>query len=321
MSRAPDPKSGGIEVAGRPRRLGRGLSGLIGTPVQVPGSPRRSEPEPTPPTPKTDSKSFNSNDLGLVFLPHSSIVPSPFQPRRSFDQEAMNRLADSIRQSGMMQPVLVRRQADGYELVAGERRWRAAQSAGLSSVPAIVRELTDEESAQFALVENVQREDLNPIERAAAFKAMGDRFGLTHAQIAERVGIERPTVANFVRLLDLEPQIQGLIERGELSGGHGRALLAAAPGSTRIELAAKAASEDWSVRKLEQAAKPRGAGIAAPASRLASLVDLEKQLGEFLGTKVSIRTDRTGKRGRVEVEFYGLDHFDGLMLKLGFRPG
>ncbi len=220
----------------------------------------------------------------------------------------------------MMQPVLLRRRGAGFELVAGERRWRAAQQAGLAQVPAIVRELTDEESAQFALVENVQREDLNPMERAFAFRALADRFGLTQAQIAERVGIDRSSVANLQRLLELEPEIQGMIERGEISGGHGKALLAAAPGRGRIELAARAAAEGWNVRRLEQAAKPRGGATPAPASRLASVIDLEKQLGEHLGTKVSIRSDRTGKRGRIEVEFYGLDHFDGLMAKFGFQP-
>lgn len=315
----PDPTAATSETS-KPRRLGRGLSGLIGGPVKVMG-PLVQAPVPT----KVDSeaaeqKTVSDNALGLVLVPVGQIHASPFQPRRTFDGGALSRLADSIRQSGMMQPVLVRRSGGGYELVAGERRWRAAQQAGLAQVPAIVRELNDEESAQFALVENVQREDLNPMERAFAFRALADRFGLTQAQIAERVGIDRSSVANLQRLLELEPEIQGMIERGEISGGHGKALLAAAPGRGRIELAARAASEGWNVRRLEQAAKPRGAATPAPASRLASVIDLEKQLGEHLGTKVSIRSDRTGKRGRIEVEFYGLDHFDGLMAKFGFQP-
>lgn len=306
--------------AGRPRRLGRGLSGLIGTPVKVIG-PSESPNIPTQQEHQPSSRGFDVFETpGIAMVPVGQIVASPFQPRRSFDEAALSRLAESIRQSGMMQPVLVRRRSGGFELVAGERRWRAAQRAGLSAVPVIVRELTDEESAQFALVENVQREDLNPIERAHAFRGLADRFGMTQAQIAERVGIERPTVANLLRLIELEPEVQGMIERGELSGGHGKALLAAGPGRARIELAARAAAEGWSVRKLEQAAKPRSGGTPAPASRLASLIDLEKQLGEHLGTKVSIRADRTGKRGRIEIDFYGLDHFDGLMLKLGFQP-
>jgi ParB family chromosome partitioning protein len=297
--------------ASKPRRLGRGLSGLMATPVQVIGPTRAPEP---------DANVAAIDAPALTSIVNAQIQASPFQPRRTFDEAALNRLAESIRLSGMMQPVLVRRMGGGYELVAGERRWRAAQRAGLAAVPAIVRELSDEESAQFALVENVQREDLNPIERAYAFRGLAERFGLTQAQIAERVGVERVTVTNLMRLIDLEPEIQGMIERGELSGGHGKALLAAGPGRARVELAAKAASEGWSVRKLEQASKHRGGGVPAPASRLASLVDLEKQLGEHLGTKVSIRTDRGGQKGRIELSFYGLDHFDGIMAKLGFQP-
>lgn len=309
----------GGDVA-KPRRLGRGLSGLIGMPVKVIGPTLTPEPRAADRSAVSGSQPAAAAAEGLQLIGVSKIQPSPFQPRRNFDEAALVRLADSIRQSGMMQPVLVRKSGGGYELVAGERRWRAAQKAGLSAVPAIVRELSDEDSAQFALVENVQREDLNPIERALAFRGLVERFGLTQAQVAERVGIERSTVANLLRLIELEPEVQGMIERGELSGGHGKALLAAAPGRARIELAARAAAEGWSVRRLEQAAKPRGGGTPAPASRLASLIDLEKQLGEHLGTKVSIRADRTGKRGRIEIDFYGLDHFDGLMTRLGFQP-
>lgn len=226
-----------------------------------------------------------------------------------------------------MQPVIVRAGSGGgggaYELVAGERRWRAAKLAGLTEIPTLVKELSDEESAEWAIVENVQREDLNPIERAWAFRAMMDRFGLTAGQVAERAGLERSSVANFVRLTELEPQIQEMISAGRLNYGHGKALLAVGPGERRIELATQAVREAWNVRRLERAAAAiSAAATASPASpvptRSAGIEDLQRRLGEYLGTQVTIHSDRGGKRGRVVVEFYGLDHFDGLMSRIGF---
>jgi len=210
-----------------------------------------------------------------------------------------------------------------FELVAGERRWRAAKLAGLTSIPAVVRDLSDEESAEWAIVENVQREDLNPVERAWAFKALTDRFGLSHGQIAERAGLDRSSVTNFVRLTELETTIQEMISAGRLNFGHGRALLAIAPGDGRVSLATEASREGWSVRRLERAAATIASAVKpAPTTtiktRPASLEDLERRLGEYLGTRVSIVSDRGGKRGRVTMEFYGLDHFDGLMSRIGF---
>jgi ParB family chromosome partitioning protein len=235
-----------------------------------------------------------------------------------------------------MQPVIVRPRRGGegarYELVAGERRWRAAQMAGLEAIPAIVRDLSDEEAAQWALVENVQREDLNPMERAWAFRALAEKFHLTQAQIAERVGLDRASVANAVRLTELEPEICKMIERGQLSAGHGKALLAAVPGPVRMSLAQRAVSENWSVRQLERlsieatmaAAQGKVVAVSPPSREtelraLAARTALEKQLGEHLGTKVRIVTNKAGSRGRLTVEFYGLDHFDGLLGKMGFQ--
>jgi len=262
------------------------------------------------------------------------IVPSRFQPRKSIDDAALARLADSIKRSGLMQPVIVRLiESSGgglrkYELVAGERRWRAAQAAGLTHVPALVRELPDEDAAEWALVENVQREDLNPMERAWALKALGERFKLQQGELAERIGLERSTVANLIRLTELEPEIAAMLARSELSAGHGKALLAAPPGEARIRLAGQAAAQGMTVRALEQAAaqlggKPRKQGAVAAgggsAERLAALRDLERQIGQQLGTKVQISTDRRGTRGRLAIEFYGLDHFDGLLARLNVR--
>jgi ParB family transcriptional regulator, chromosome partitioning protein len=311
----------------KPKRLGRGLSAMLNDPVPVIVSEQLQTIEPLP----------QRRPEGLVQVPVGRIVPSRFQPRRVFDQVALDRLADSIRRSGMMQPVVLRpgQAAGEFELVAGERRWRAAQMAGLPAVPAVVHDLSDEDSAEWGVVENVQREDLNPIEKAMAFRALLERFGYTHGQIAERVGLDRSSVANMLRLLELEPQIQGMIEAGRLTAGHGRALLGAPSGAERLRLAEQASDEGWSVRRLERAAvagaagevpagpggefKREGSGSNEALAKAAARAELERQLGEFLGTKVAISTDRGGKRGRLSVEFYGLEHFDGLLHKLGFQ--
>jgi ParB family chromosome partitioning protein len=262
----------------------------------------------------------SDGEQGAVGIEVAKVSPSPFQPRREFDQGALERLADSIRRSGLMQPVIVRPVGGGYELVAGERRWRAAKIAGLERIPALVRSLSDSDSAEWALVENLQREDLDPIERAFALRALGERFGLTHAEIGERIGLERSSVANLVRLTELEEPIRRLIAEGKLTAGHGRALLAVPAGAERARLAAQAAQLGWNVREMERATRPAAPRpAAAPGARPASLTELERQLGEHLGTKVTITTDKSGKRGLLTLEFYGMDHFDGLMTKIAFR--
>lgn len=303
------------------RRLGKGLSAIIGQPVSVP------LPE------KPDSHATPDSALGIVMIAVGQIKPSRFQPRRVFDQTALERLADSIKSTGMMQPIIVRVDGSGgFELVAGERRWRAATLAGLPVVPAIVKELGDEQAAEWAIIENVQREDLNPIERAWAYKNLAERFRLTHQQIAERVGIDRSTVANTIRLTELEEPIRDMIQAGRLNAGHGKALLMAPAGPARIKLAEQACDEYWSVRKLEREAVTLSAPpelnpgspqkkphTEADLARVASRASLERELGEHLGTKVSITTNRAGDQGKLTIEFYGLAHFDGLLARLGFR--
>ncbi len=257
-----------------------------------------------------------------------AVSPSPFQPRERFDDAGLASLAESIRRSGVMQPIIVRpaaRQGGGtvrYELVAGERRWRAARLAGLASVPALVRDLDDESAAEWAVVENVQREDLNPIERARALRGLVERFGLTHGEIAERVGLERSSVANLIRLTDLDARVQELIATGALSAGHGKALLTAADAVRRVALAERAVRESWTVRRLEREARRTtavggGADTKGGVAREAVIVDLERRLSQHLGTKVTIVTGASGARGRIVVEFYDLDHFDGLMARMG----
>ncbi len=232
-----------------------------------------------------------------------------------------------------MQPVLVRpAEGAGYELVAGERRWRAARLAGLSHVPAIVVDINDVEAAEWGLIENLQREDLGPMERAVALAGLMRQFGMTHAQIAERVGLDRSAVTNFIRLTELEPPIQALIEAGRLSLGHGKVLTGAMPGAGRVALAERAALGVWSVRRLEQAALERQADGVSPTPALVAtsaddlirsrardltLREIERRLQEHLGTKAVIKTDRTGTRGRVVLRFYGLDQFEGLLARMG----
>lgn len=301
------------ESSARPRRLGRGLSALLdATPVSV--SPNAEPVAPAPASPQT--------------VKPDDCIPNKYQPRTKFDDAGLAELADSIRRVGVVQPILVRpRAVGGYEIVAGERRWRAAKLAGLAEIPAIVKTLSDAESAEWAVIENVQREDLNAIERGMAMRGLIDRFGLTQAQVAERVGIDRSTVANLIRLVELEPSIRDMIVSGKLTAGHGKALLMAPAGASREALAEKAAKEEWSVRRVERAASGLAEGnrqVAKPSRQLSSaqaaaIADLERRLGEHLGTKVSIQTDTKGEKGRVVLEFYGLDHFDGLMSRLGFQ--
>lgn len=323
----------------KPRRLGRGLNSLLGGPVAVDLTPRQTAAQGPLAHPQENGNAAHAaadesaalSDVQSIRL--ELIEPSPFQPRRVFDESQLAGLAQSIRQSGVLQPILVRALTRGggghFELIAGERRWRAAKLAGLASIPAMVKEMNDEHAAELALVENVQREDLNAMERAWALRALMDRFGLTQASLAERVGLERPTVANLLRLTELEAPITELIAGGKLGAGHGKALLSMAGGEARIKLARRAAAEETSVRELERLATQAGRGsTAAPAKpgvsigddpRLAVLSDLQRQIGQQLGTKVSIVADRKGKKGRVVLEFYGLDHFDSLMTRLGVK--
>ncbi|KAA0217206.1 MAG: ParB/RepB/Spo0J family partition protein [Leptolyngbya sp. PLA3] len=306
------------------RRLGRGLSALMQTGVPVEVSPGTEQHYRTfdisAPTPAPSQAQVEPEQV-VVSIRLASIRPSPFQPRTSFDPGELSGLAESIRQAGVIQPILVRRgsEAGVYELVAGERRWRAAELVGLESIPALVLTLGDEEAAEWALVENVQRVDLNPMERARALKMLSERFGLTHGRIAERVGLERSSVANLIRLTELEEEVQELISSGRLGAGHGKALLGLEAGERRVRMALRAAEEEWAVRRLEasvrrDAAAPEKQTRSAPTA----LADLERRLGEHLGTRVHITTARDGTRGRIAIEFYSLDHFDGLMSKMQF---
>jgi len=312
------------------RRLGRGLSGMIGEPVAIDQSP------PTAPESiaRTQTQPIAQEEVATtgpaIMIPIVGVIPNRNQPRKSFDEHALKSLAESIRADGLLQPIVVRPASSGgttggrYEIIAGERRWRAAKIAGLTHIPAMVREEGDKNAAQLSLIENICREDLNAIERAEALAELVSRHAMSHAEIAQRLGMDRSSVANLIRLCDLEDEIRTLIAAGELGLGHGKALLSVTAGDQRIKLAINAAKDEWSVRQLEAQAKlvgkPTGVGglvATEPARRSAVHADLERKLGDHLGTKVSITTNRAGTKGKLVIDFYGIDHFDGLVKVLG----
>ena len=251
------------------------------------------------------------SDSDLRELPISQIRENRYQPRSVFDEEALASLTASIQELGVLQPILVRANEDGsFELIAGERRWRAAQQAGLATIPAVVREVADAGSLEQALVENLHREDLNPLEEAAGYQQLIDDFELTQEQVAQRVGKSRSGVANTLRLLHLPASIQGLVARGSLSAGHARALLACEDEAEQVALADRVLAEELSVRETEEAVRRLVAarfaededGEPAPGTtRPAALLELEQLLGDLLDTKVQVSMG--AKRGRVVIDF------------------
>jgi ParB family transcriptional regulator, chromosome partitioning protein len=234
------------------------------------------------------------------------IDPSPYQPRTRFREEALEELARSIRVSGIVQPLIVRRIGARFQLIAGERRWRAAQKAALLRVPVVVRNVPEDTALEMTLVENLQREDLNPIEQAHAFQLLVDEFGLTQEQVADRTGKDRATIANAVRLLKLEEPIQGLLEEGRLSAGHGRALLAIPDVKMRLALAKRIARGGMTVRQVERlatrTAHPHAASPADPPdpNTKAAIEELQR----VYGTRVSIHPVRPGRSGQLIFEYY-----------------
>jgi ParB family chromosome partitioning protein len=269
--------------------LGRGLGALIPEDEAVEGSSLRE-------------------------VPVDAIEPNPYQPRVHFDEETLASLAESIEELGVLQPVLVRQMdGDNYQLIAGERRWRAAQRAGLADIPVIVRAIEDITSLEQAVVENLHRQDLNPLEEAAAYQQLIEDFGLTQESLATRVGRSRPAVANTLRLLQLPPPIQAQLIDGRLTAGHARALLGVDDVDRRDALARQAVDDDLSVRRLEELVREAGSAEDAdegaaerPAepgrTRPAALLELEELLADHLDTKVSVTMG--AKRGRISVQFF-----------------
>lgn len=300
------------------KALGRGLDSLLKKAPAKPGAPAASA-KPTPaaaaaapaPAPPSAPEGSLVEQIAL-----DRIVPNPLQPRRHFSEEALEELAASIREHGILNPVILRKQASGpLQLIAGERRFRAAARAGLKTIPAIVRTLHDEEALELTIIENLQREDLNPMEQARAFQELATRFRLTQEQIAQRTGKERSSVANFLRLLKLDPEVQQRVEAGALSMGHARALLSLDPEAQR-RLSEKIAEQGWSVRQVEErvAAAGQVREPQPPKPRDPNVRDAEEELCRQLGTKVRIK-DGKRNRGTIEIDYFGLEEFQRLYEK------
>ncbi len=253
-------------------------------------------------------------------LPVSSLQPGKYQPRTQMDSASLEELAASIRAQGLMQPILVRPLANGagdrYEIIAGERRWRAAQIAGLTEVPTLIREIPDESALAMALIENIQRENLNPLEEAQGLQRLIDEFSMTHQQAADAVGRSRPAASNLLRLLQLAAPVQELLMRSEIDMGHAPAPLPLS-GALRLQLAQRAVQEGLSVREAERLAqnalKPPKAAETSKPDR--DVLRLQEELSDVLGAQVEIRTNKKGA-GKIQIEFGNLDQLEGILQKL-----
>jgi len=317
MNPPPKPKS----------RLGRGLSSLISMPVEkeLPEGEAVSD---------AVSDAAGADATGHTSLPSGNrpaelevsidlVRPNPHQPRRTFNEASLNELANSIKANGLIQPVVARKTADGYELIAGERRLRASKLAGLQRIPVLVREVDALTQAQMALVENIQREDLNPLERAEAYRMLMEQLGLTTAELAFRMGEDRSTISHFIRLLDLTEVVREMVRDGRLSMGHAKLL---APVDDHVEqqrLANLVLAQNLSVRNLERLLESRAMGQTVtappPASKPANTAhyqDLERSLSRQLGMKVQVRAGRSKGKGKLLIHYANLDQFDELMKRL-----
>ena len=322
---AQDASSSAPEVIAQPRESaspGPSRSSLV---TEVEPSSRDTESGPGQPDTAGDG---GSSDV-LRSLPLDQIRANPRQPRQRFDDAALEGLATSIKTAGLMQPIIVRELAGTspprFEVVAGERRLRAAERIGLSRIPAIVREVDDRTAAEWALIENLQREDLNPMERARAFQRLVEEFGLSHQELAEQMGLDRSTVSNLLRLNDLDAGTARCVEEGLLSLGHAKALLGCTDTVRRGAVAAEAIRQGWSVRQTEariRAADPVRSGRSkATRKGSAHLDDLQRRIGDHLGTRVRIEPGRNRVSGRLVIEYFTLEQFEGLLERMGFEGG
>jgi ParB family chromosome partitioning protein len=317
----------------RERRLGRGLEALLGRSWE--------EPEATPVEQNhVESNNYDSpfsqpvdagttrDEHGQLWLNCQSIVANPYQPRQSFDEAEIADLADSIRAHGILQPLVVRRTTEGYQLIAGERRLRAAQAADWHQVPVQIRDVDDRQMAELAIVENVQRKDLNAIEKAESFQRYIDQYGCTQEEVAARVSVDRSTVANLIRLLELPPDVKRMVVEGAISQGHARALLPLGDEQEQIRFAARIDMEGWSVRATEQAIQDHvhsadGEGlrivdeegnsrpVGGGKTRSEHIASLEQELRTSLGTKVDLTQSAKG-RGKITIHFKNHDEFERL---------
>ncbi len=316
-------------MAKKPGGLGRGLGSLFGEmdvdlsvldPAEISIEPQAESKKPAKKSPKVKTR---AEDAGkepaetVVFVSLDDIRPNSAQPRKIFDQEALQDLAASIREHGVIQPVLLRPAKTGFELVAGERRWRAARLAGLKQIPAIVRELTDRQNMFYALIENMQREDLNSIEEARGMEEMMSAFGLNQEETAKTIGKSRSYVTNALRLLRLPQDVQDMVMDGRLSAGHARAIAGLEGEALQLEAAVKCVENGWSVRQVESYTGEQKKPAKRRKSRLLGknkdrdLAAVEQQVTEALGTKVRIRG--TEKKGKLELEYYSRGELERLI--------
>lgn len=310
-------------------RLGRGLSSLISIsdlPVEAEIVPPPSVPgEMSGDTPLVLTAPNDNRPAGAREIPIDRITPNPHQPRRNMNEASIAELAASVKSSGVIQPVIVRPAPDNsgwYQLIAGERRWRAAKLAGLRDIPAIVREVDSFTQAQMALIENIQREDLNPIDRAESYKTLIGQLGLTQAELAARLGEDRSSIANFLRLLELAEPVRQLVRDGKLSAGHAKILAGVPDIFEQEKLANLVVIQELSVRNLERMlqekdGKPQAIRQASVAS--AHLQDLERSIARHLGMKVQIRASAKKGKGKLIIQYATLDQFDELLGRLGVR--
>lgn len=297
-------------------RLGRGLGGLIAA-----AAPKSTEAKPAA-APASGSPAASAPS-GFIDIPVSAVEPSPYQARREIVPEQLQELAESIRSEGLLQPIVVRRQGDKYQLVAGERRWRAFQLLKLKVIPARLVEASNASSAALGLIENLQREGLNPVEEAYGYASLIRDFDLTQEAAAERVGRSRAAVANSLRLLSLDAESQGYLGKGLLSVGHAKVLLGVDDVAQRAVLARRVIEEGLSVRGTERLVLARKAGVAVPAGaakkvpavEAAAVASIERKLVSRLGARVSLR--HSPKRGRIVIEYAGNDDLHRILEKLG----
>ena len=282
-------------VESQRRALGKGLSALL----------------PTRPTQQPPVDLHSGEEVAQ--LPIDSIQPNPLQPRRMFQHDRLEELAQSIRANGIIQPLVVRRHAEHYQLVAGERRWRAAKLAGATLVPAVIQEIADDRLLEITLIENIQREDLNPIETAQAFDRLCRELHLNHEEVGRRTGKDRSTIANLIRLLQLPPDIQQLIAERRLSAGHARCLLALPTAELQRDVAEKSVAQGWSVRQVERLTqrimedrKPKSVDEVQPDPNVKAAI---QELERVLGTKVRI-VEKARQKGRIEIEYYSPEDLD-----------
>ncbi|MCI9598351.1 MAG: ParB/RepB/Spo0J family partition protein [Firmicutes bacterium] len=289
-------------AAPKNRGLGKGLDALFSSSeIKIPTESAN------------DAEQLEERGISLIDI--NDIKPNEKQPRKNFDEEKLEELATSIREHGLIQPVILRHSEIGYEIVAGERRWRACRKAGIKEIPSIVKELTDEQNMLIAIIENMQREDLNPIEEAEGLNQMIDSFGLTQEEVSKSIGKSRPYITNALRLLKLPEQIRNLVSEGKLSSGHARAIAGISDPEKQIEIAEYAIKKELSVREIEKLIKELGTdkkkNKQKKIDKTPDVKRVEEDLKQIMGTKVNL--SQKGKKGRIEIEYYSKEELERLI--------